>query len=90
MALCCRDHATAASEENGEDDGTAEHSELDHLLLSEGLRERVVRVWVDHGHNPADVSDHWGMVGTVDLFLDNNDEAVTTVDSASAVSTSKS
>ena len=45
---------------NNIDDSTAEHpaehSELDHLLLSAGLRDRVTRVWIDHGHNPADVS----------------------------------
>ena len=44
---------------NGQDDGVGEHSQLDHMLVSAGLRARVKRVWIDHGHDPADVSDHW-------------------------------
>ena len=56
------DHDTELSSANHADDGTAEHSELDHMLLTPGLRDRVTRVWIDHGHNPADVSDHWPLM----------------------------
>ena len=56
------DHDTEFSSANNLDDGTAEHSELDHMLLTPGLRDRVTRVWIDHGHNPADVSDHWPLM----------------------------
>ena len=49
------DHAP----KNGKDDGIGEHSELDHFLVSKGLKARVGKVWIDHTHNPADVSDHW-------------------------------
>ena len=56
------DHDTDSSAKNNIDDGTAEHSELDHMLLTAGLRDRVTRVWIDHGHNPADVSDHWPLM----------------------------
>ena len=56
------DHDTELSSANHVDDGTAEHSELDHMLLTPGLRDRVTRVWIDHGHNPADVSDHWPLM----------------------------
>ena len=52
------DHAPA----DGGDNGVGEHSQLDHLLVTPGLRSRVQRVWIDHGHNPADVSDHWPLM----------------------------
>jgi endonuclease/exonuclease/phosphatase family metal-dependent hydrolase len=50
-----RDHAP----KNGKDDGIGEHSELDHFLVTKDLLSRVRKVWIDHTHNPADVSDHW-------------------------------
>lgn len=56
------DHDTESSSKNNVDDGTAERSELDHMLLTAGLRDRVTQVWIDHGHNPADVSDHWPLM----------------------------
>lgn len=52
------DHAPT----DGRDNGVVEHSQLDHLLVSDGLRALVSRVWIDHTHNPATVSDHWPLV----------------------------
>ena len=36
-----------------------ERSVLDHILISESLRSSVEAVGIEHGHDPAEVSDHW-------------------------------
>lgn len=55
------DHAP----KNDVDDGTAEHSSLDHMLMSVGLYSRIETVRIAHDHNPADVSDHWPIAVTL-------------------------
>lgn len=51
-----------------EDGGAREHSLIDHVLLSVGLRDRVETVWMDHNSTVScrdRTSDHWPIV--VDL-----------------------
>ena len=54
------DHAP----KNGVDDGPAEHSMIDHMLVSTELFEKLVEVRIDHTHQPMDVSDHWPVIAT--------------------------
>ena len=57
------DHAPA----DGIDGGTAEHSSLDHMLVSTPLYAALSAVHIDHTHQPMDVSDHWPIIATFDL-----------------------
>ena len=62
------DHAP----KDGIDNGGAEHSMLDHILISRGLR--FVSAKVAHDYAPNIVSDHWPVVATLQ-FIDNEVEA---------------
>ena len=47
------------------DDGPTEHSLIDHVLISPGLAERVVSVWMDHNSTVScqqRPSDHWPII----------------------------
>ena len=57
------DHAP----KDGIDEGITEHSMLDHILMSKHMYDAISRVWVDHTHDPAIVSDHWPIAATVDM-----------------------
>ena len=52
---------------DGVDDGPSEHSQIDFILVSRRLWERVAYVTIDHGSPAAQVSDHWPVV--LDLSL---------------------
>jgi len=49
---------------NGIDDGDEEHSQLDHILVSQGLIPYLVDVRIDHSHEARTVSDHWPVLAT--------------------------
>jgi predicted extracellular nuclease len=49
------------------DDGKLEHSQIDFILVSRGLSERVAFVTIAHNTPAGDVSDHWPVV--LDLSL---------------------
>ena len=55
------------SPRNGVDDGAAEHSSLDHMLVSTALFDLLSEARIDHTHQPMDVSDHWPIIATFDL-----------------------
>lgn len=65
------DHAP----KDGKDDGGAEHSAIDHLLLSTYLFDRASNVSVGHFYDAADVSDHWPL--SVTLALNASKEEAT-------------
>ena len=47
------------------DDGHTEHSLIDHVLLSPGLSDRILSVWMDHNKTVAcndRTSDHWPLI----------------------------
>lgn len=44
---------------DGEYDGPEETSQIDHILMTKGLFNRIRRVWIDHEPNPEVISDHW-------------------------------
>jgi hypothetical protein len=44
-----------------------ERSVLDHILVSESLRGRIVGAGIDHGHDPTELSDHWPMFVRLDM-----------------------
>ncbi len=52
---------------DGVDDGPSEHSQIDFILVSRQLWERVTYVTIDHGAPAGRVSDHWPVV--LDLSL---------------------
>ena len=60
-------------DQDGLDSGVMEHSEIDHFLVTPGLRSHVQRVWIDHDYNPADVSDHWPLMAELAFPLPPND-----------------
>lgn len=47
---------------DGIDDGTREHSQIDYILVSRGLVERVAYVTIAHTTPAGAVSDHWPVV----------------------------
>jgi len=57
------DHAP----KDGKDSGGAEHSSIDHLLLSTFLFERASNVSIGHFYDAAEVSDHWPISVTIAL-----------------------
>ena len=57
------DHAPA----DGVDQGLAEHSSLDHMLLSSALYSRLTSVRIAHQTPPMDYSDHWPIVAEFNL-----------------------
>ena len=47
------------------DDGSSEHSLIDHVLISPGLAKHIVSVWIDHNRTVScenRVSDHWPII----------------------------
>ena len=46
-------------------------SQIDHILATRGIKDRVRRVWIDHEHNPDLVSDHWPVFVELDLAQGN-------------------
>mmetsp|Transcript_56150 Transcript_56150/g.177925 ORF Transcript_56150/g.177925 Transcript_56150/m.177925 type:complete len:194 (-) Transcript_56150:77-658(-) len=63
------DRYTSWYDRNNDDEypGSSETSMIDHMLLSRGLMDKVTSVYVDHGHDPSEVSDHWPLVAVLDL-----------------------
>jgi len=55
------------SPKDGKDNGGAEHSSIDHLLLSTFLFERASNVSIGHIYDAAAVSDHWPLSVTIAL-----------------------
>ena len=49
---------------NGIDDGDEEHSQIDHILVSQGLIPYLVEVRIDHSYEARTVSDHWPIIAT--------------------------
>jgi len=48
---------------NGIDDGSQEHSMIDHVYVSSHLAEHIVNVRIDHaGYETRTVSDHWPII----------------------------
>ncbi len=47
---------------NGIDDGKLEHSQIDFILVSHGLAERIAYVTIAHATPAGAVSDHWPIV----------------------------
>ena len=60
---------------DGADNGLAEHSSLDHMLVSLPLYAALRHVTIDHAHQPMDVSDHWPLIATFE-FGPNRTERV--------------
>ena len=60
---------------DGIDDGTREHSQIDFILVSRGLAERIAYVTLAHSTPAGAVSDHWPVV--LDLSL-SSEVATTT------------
>jgi len=52
---------------NGIDDGDTEHSQIDHVYVSQGLAARLVDVRIDRAYEAGTVSDHWPIVATFEL-----------------------
>jgi len=52
---------------NGIDDGAREHSQIDYVLVSQGLADRISYVTIAHTTRAGAVSDHWPIV--VDFAL---------------------
>jgi endonuclease/exonuclease/phosphatase family metal-dependent hydrolase len=56
---------------NCRDDGDKEHTLIDHVLVSEGLREQISNVFIAHSYKGAcgkrRISDHWPLI--VDFVL---------------------
>ena len=52
---------------DGKDGGTAEHTSIDHLLLSNSLMAYAASAEVPHGMDPTAVSDHWPLAVTLDF-----------------------
>jgi len=44
---------------DGSYDGPQEASQIDHILMTKGLFNRIKRVWIDHEPDPEVISDHW-------------------------------
>lgn len=55
---------------NGKIDGNFELSQIDHILLTNGLWNRVDKAWIDQEYNPFMVSDHWPLM--VELRIDTD------------------
>ena len=34
-------------------------SQIDHILVTQQIKNHIERVWIDHSHDPFSVSDHW-------------------------------
>jgi endonuclease/exonuclease/phosphatase family metal-dependent hydrolase len=54
-------------DDDGIDDGVREHSQIDFILVSRGLADRIHYVAIDHTAPAGEVSDHWPIV--VDFAL---------------------
>ncbi len=52
---------------NGIDDGDDEHSQIDHIYVSQGLVPYLVDVQIDHAYAAGTVSDHWPVVATFEF-----------------------
>lgn len=61
--------------ENEIDELGNEHSQIDFILVSEGLYDRVTNVRIDHSSPPGWASDHWPIVVS---FVFQEDSAITT------------
>ena len=61
-------------DKNGNDivDGNREYSQIDHVLLSQGLAKHVSKVEVFHGFDPAMVSDHFPLIVYFDFERQNS------------------
>jgi endonuclease/exonuclease/phosphatase family metal-dependent hydrolase len=50
---------------NGVDDGSAEHSMIDHVFVTQELADAILDVRIDHaGYEARTVSDHWPVIVT--------------------------
>jgi len=47
---------------NGIDEGDEEHSQIDHIFVSQGLIPYLVDVRIDHAYQAGTVSDHWPVI----------------------------
>ena len=52
---------------NGIDDGDTEHSQIDHIFVSQGLIPYLAEVRIDHSYEARTVSDHWPIIATFDF-----------------------
>ena len=51
---------------------TGKLSQIDHILATRGIKDRVRRVWIDHSHNPDIVSDHWPIFFEFDMDIEQS------------------
>ncbi len=55
---------------NGIDDGDEEHSQIDHIYVSQGLIPHLIDVRIDHVYEARTVSDHWPVIATFEFPAD--------------------
>jgi endonuclease/exonuclease/phosphatase family metal-dependent hydrolase len=49
------------------DDGAEEHSQIDHIYVSQNLLSYLVDVRIDHSYESRTVSDHWPVIATFEF-----------------------
>lgn len=79
-----QDVADANGVLNGIDDGSAEHFQMDHILMSPRLFAHVQDVYIDHSFDATTVAGHWPLMVELQQYTDlpdasPSDDAVSTL-----------